>query len=69
MVRVLMEHGADARKGIYPHRDATSALTMATDRGYEDIVAIIEEEERRARHGAARCRQRLKKSTVRSRRR
>ena len=29
MVRLLMESGADARKGIYPHRDATSALTIA----------------------------------------
>lgn len=49
MVRLLMEHGADARKGIYPHRDATSALAIATDRGYGEIVAIIEEEERRRR--------------------
>ncbi len=47
MVRVLMEHGADARKGIYPHRGATSALTLAAERGYDEIVAIIEEEERR----------------------
>ncbi len=29
MVRLLMEHGADARRGIYPHRDATSPLTIA----------------------------------------
>jgi hypothetical protein len=28
MVRVLMEHGADARVGIYPHRVATGALTI-----------------------------------------
>jgi len=47
MVRVLMAHGADARKGIYPHRDATSALAIATDRGYVEIVTIIEEEEQR----------------------
>jgi len=47
MVRLLMQHGADARKGIYPHRDATSALTLATERGYDEIVAIIREEERR----------------------
>jgi ankyrin repeat protein len=46
MVRLLMEAGADARKGIWPHRDATAALTLARDRGYEEIVAIIEEEER-----------------------
>ncbi len=47
MVRLLMQHGADPRKGIYPHRDATSALTLATERGYADIVAIIREEEGR----------------------
>ena len=47
MVRLLMQHGADARKGIWPHRDATSPLTIATERGYADIVAIIREEERR----------------------
>jgi ankyrin repeat protein len=46
LVRVLMRHGADARTGIYPHRDATSALTIATERGYDEIVAIIGEEER-----------------------
>jgi ankyrin repeat protein len=46
MVRLLMEAGADARKGIWPHRDATSALGMAREREYHEIVAIIEEEER-----------------------
>ena len=46
MVRLLMEAGADARKGVYPHRDATSALVLARDRGYGEIVALIEEEER-----------------------
>jgi ankyrin repeat protein len=45
MVKLLMEAGADARKGIYPHRDATSAFAIAKDREYTDIVAIIEEEE------------------------
>ena len=49
MVRLLMEAGADARKGIFPHRDATSALAIARDRQYDDIVAVIEEEERRRR--------------------
>ena len=49
MVRLLMEHGADARKGIYPRREATSALTLAAERGYEEIVAIIREEEQRRR--------------------
>ncbi len=32
---------------IWPHRDATTALAIATDRGYDEIVAIIQEEERR----------------------
>jgi ankyrin repeat protein len=49
MVRILMEAGADARKGIWPNRDATSALTLARDREYSEIVAIIEEEERQRR--------------------
>ena len=49
MVRLLMEHGADARKGIYPHRGATGALTLAKERGYDEIVNIIEEEEKRRR--------------------
>ncbi len=49
MVKLLMEAGADARKGIFPHRDATSALAIARDREYWDIVAIIEEEERQRR--------------------
>jgi ankyrin repeat protein len=46
LVRLLMQHGADPRKGIWPHRDATSPLTIATERGYTDIVAIIRDEER-----------------------
>jgi ankyrin repeat protein len=41
VVRVLMDHGADPFKGIWPHRDATSALTIATERGYDEIVTII----------------------------
>ncbi|HEX7287462.1 MAG TPA: ankyrin repeat domain-containing protein [Candidatus Angelobacter sp.] len=49
MVRLLMKAGADARKGIWPHRDATSALVLAQDRDYRDVVAAIEEEERRRR--------------------
>jgi hypothetical protein len=53
MVRLLMERGADARKGIYPHRDATTALALAKERGYGEIVAIIleAEEKRRATLG------------------
>jgi len=49
MVRLLMATGADARKGIFPHRDATTALALARDRGYADIVAAIEEEEQHRR--------------------
>jgi ankyrin repeat protein len=51
MTRLLMQSGADARKGIHPHREATGALTLATERGYDEIVAIIREEEQR-RSGA-----------------
>jgi ankyrin repeat protein len=51
MVRLLMAAGADARKGIFPHRDATTALALARDRGYGDIVAAIEQEEQHRREG------------------
>jgi len=47
MVRFLMQHGADPRVGIWPHRDATSALTLATERGHAEIVAIMRDEEKR----------------------
>lgn len=45
MVCLLMELGADARQGIWPHRDATTAYTIASERGYDDIVAVIEQSE------------------------
>lgn len=45
MTQALMEFGSDARKGVWPHRDATTAHTIATDRGYGEIVAIIEKQE------------------------
>ena len=47
VVRFLVQQGANARKGIYPHRDASSALTLAIERGYTDIVDAIREEEAR----------------------
>ncbi len=47
IVRLLMQNGANARAGIDPHRDATPAWTLAHERGYHEIVAIIEEEEDR----------------------
>jgi ankyrin repeat protein len=49
IVRFLMQHGADARKGIWPHRGATTAFTLASEREYDEIVRIIEEEEQRPR--------------------
>lgn len=47
ITRLLMQNGANARAGIHPHRDATSAWTLAQERGYDEIVAIIEDEEQR----------------------
>jgi ankyrin repeat protein len=47
MVRLLMEFGADPHAGISPHNDATGALTIATERGYDDIATILREEEER----------------------
>jgi hypothetical protein len=47
ITRLLMREGANARAGIDPHRDATSAWTLARERGYDDIVVIIQEEETR----------------------
>jgi hypothetical protein len=47
MVRILMQHGANAREGVYPHREATTAYAIAVQRGYDEIVRIIEEEEGR----------------------
>jgi ankyrin repeat protein len=49
MVRLLMQHGGNARHGIYPHGDATNPFTIAVERGYEEIAAIILEEEQRRR--------------------
>lgn len=49
MVRLLMQGGADARQGIFPHRDATTAFALARDRDYQDVVAVIEQEEQRRR--------------------
>jgi len=55
LTRVLMRLGANARVGIWPHRDATSAYAIAVDREYSEIVATIEREEdnRRVRRSHA----------------
>ncbi|MBL8213407.1 MAG: ankyrin repeat domain-containing protein [Bryobacterales bacterium] len=47
IARLLLRKGANARAGIHPHRSATSAWTLANERGFADLVAVIDEEERR----------------------
>lgn len=54
MTRVLMELGADARQGIWPHRDATTAYTIARERSYDDLVTVIETCEEARRRVASR---------------
>src|SRR6202163_2990242 len=41
MTRLLLEAGADTRAGIWPNRDATGPLTIAEERGHDEIVAMI----------------------------
>jgi hypothetical protein len=31
MVRLLLEHGADANQGLWPHQDATTPFIMAKE--------------------------------------
>ena len=52
MTRLLLEAGADTRGGIWPNRDATSPRTIAEERGYDEIVALmtVQEEKRGARN-------------------
>ena len=52
MVALLMRHGANARVGVHPHRDATTPRTMAIERGFQEIVTIIDDEERNRRQTA-----------------
>jgi hypothetical protein len=51
MTRALMDLGSDARASIWPYRGATTACALASGRGYDEIVAIIEPEEGRRRKG------------------
>jgi ankyrin repeat protein len=53
MTRLLMQHGANAREGVYPHREATTAHAIAVQRGYDEIAAIIEREEQNRRDATA----------------
>jgi hypothetical protein len=46
IVCLLMQHGADAHGGIRPHREATGG-PLAVEREYEEIAAILREEEHR----------------------
>jgi len=47
-VKFLLERGANPNSGVYPHRDATSALTMVRDQQETEIEQIIlQEEEKR----------------------
>src|SRR5262245_55556517 len=50
MVRLLMAHGANAREGVYPYREATTARAIAVQRGYDEIVRIIVEAEQDRRN-------------------
>lgn len=43
IVRVLLKAGADPLQGAYPYREATSALTLARDRGHAAVVEVIEQ--------------------------
>jgi ankyrin repeat protein len=47
MTRLLMQHGADARSGIYPNTEATTPIAIASERGYDEILAILLGEEKR----------------------
>lgn len=51
MTRLLLESGADTRDGIWPNRDGTGPRTIAEERGYDEIVALMtaHEEARGAR--------------------
>src|SRR5262249_19347505 len=54
MVRVLMRAGADHRTttaGIYALREAANPLTIALERGLDEITSIIREEEARRESG------------------
>jgi hypothetical protein len=52
MTRLLLEAGADTCGGIWPNRDATSPRTIAEERGYDEIVAMmVAQEEKRGARG------------------
>jgi ankyrin repeat protein len=62
MIRVLMAAGANAHAGIYPNTDATTPLSIADERGYDDIAALIREEETRRERGRPTIDQQLRQA-------
>jgi ankyrin repeat protein len=42
MTKLLLEFGANPDGGIWPHREATSPYVIARDRGYEEIVDVLD---------------------------
>ncbi len=48
-VTALMAAGADPNQGVYPHRTASTPLVMARDRGFNDIIEVINGELERRR--------------------
>ena len=51
-VRLLVQQGAEVDAGIYPHREATGALTIAHERGLDGIVEIIRTEDEKRKMAA-----------------
>jgi ankyrin repeat protein len=47
MTRLLLEAGADTRDGIWPNRDATGPRTIAEERGYDEVVALMTAHEKK----------------------
>ena len=42
MTKLLLEFGADPDGGIWPNRDATSPYVIARERGYQEILDVID---------------------------
>ena len=41
MTRLLLRYGADPYLGVSPHNEATSPLSIATERGYDEIAELL----------------------------
>ena len=52
-LRLLLQEGAAPHRGIYPNRDATTAYVLAKERGYDELVAIMDEEGKNRRRAMA----------------